>query len=62
MTKKVSECSIEELENYYIHKTGCIPDCIAIYWYDVRFMRIDKDKNKDKIEFYLMKDDEIEVD
>lgn len=61
-TKKVYECSIEELEKYYRNKTGYIPDYIAIYWYDVRFMRLNEDRNQDTIEFYLMKNDEIEVE
>ena len=61
-TKKVKECSIQELENYYSKKTGYIPDYIAAYWYDVRFMRLAEDRNNDKIEFYLNKNDEIEVD
>ena len=60
--KKVRDCSVEELENYYIHKTGFVPDCIACYWYDVRFMRINEDRNKDKVDFYLGKDQEIEVE
>lgn len=60
--KKVRDCSVEELENYYYKKTGHIPDYIAIYWYDVRFMRLSEDRNKDKIEFFLNKNDEIEVD
>ena len=59
--KKVSECTVEELERYYSNKTGCTPDCIAIYWYDVRFIRLNEDRNKDKVEFYLMKSDEIGV-
>lgn len=62
MLKKVKNCSIEELENYYSKKTGCIPDYIAIYWYDVRFMRLASDRNNDKVEFYLMKENEIEVE
>ena len=62
MKKKVEDLTVKELENYYSKKTGCTPDCIAIYWYDVRFMRIDEDRNKDKVEFYLMKTDEIEID
>lgn len=62
MEKKVYKCSIEELENYYSKKTGYIPDCIAIYWYDVRFIRINEDRNKDKVEFHLRKDDVIEVE
>lgn len=62
MKKKVRKCSIEELENYYSKKTGFTPDYIAIYWYDVRFMKFNVETHKDEIEFYLMKDDEIEVD
>lgn len=61
-TKKVKECSVQELENYYSKKTGFIPDYIAIYWYDVRFMRLSEDRNNDKIEFHLNKNEEIEVD
>lgn len=61
MLKKVKDCSIEELENYYIKRTGHIPDYIAIFWYDVRFMRLGSDRNNDKMEFYLMKEDEIVV-
>ena len=61
MKKKVEDLTVKELEKYYSKKTGCIPDCIAIYWYDVRFMRIAEDRNQDKVQFYLMKNDEIEV-
>lgn len=61
MLKKVEDCSVKELEKYYTSKTGYIPDYIAIYWYDVRFMRINEDRNKDKVEFYLMKSDKIEI-
>ena len=59
--KKVSDCTVAELERYYGNKTGCTPDYIAIYWYDVRFMRLSENRNEDKVEFYLMKSDEIEV-
>ena len=59
--KKVSDCTVAELEKYYSDKTGCTPDYIAIYWYDVRFMRLSENRNEDKVEFYLMKSDEIEV-
>ena len=59
--KKVSDCTVAELEKYYSDKTGYTPDYIAIYWYDVRFMRLSENRNEDKVEFYLMKSDEIEV-
>lgn len=59
--KKVRDCTVAELERYYGDKTGCTPDYIAIYWYDVRFMRLSENRNEDKVEFYLMKSDEIEV-
>lgn len=62
MTKKVSECTIEELEKYYISKVGCTPYHIDIYWYDVRFIVFNVEINKDEIEFYLKKDEEIEVE
>ena len=62
MLKKVSECSIEELEKYYIQKTGFIPDHIDIYWYDVRFMKFNSKSDKNEVEFSLRKNEEIEVE
>ena len=61
MLKKVSECTIEELEKYYKNRTGYIPDHIAIYWYDVRFMGFNTETNKDEVEFFLRKNEEIEI-
>lgn len=61
MLKKVSECTIEELEKYYINKTGYIPEHIDIYWYDVRFMKFNVEIRKDEVEFFLRKDEEIEI-
>ena len=62
MKKKVKDLTIEELEQYYTNKTGYIPDHIDIYWYDVRFMKFNGRTNKDEVEFYLRKDQEIEVE
>ncbi len=61
MVKKVSECTIEELEKYYINKTGYIPEHFDVYWYDVRFMKFNVETRKDEVEFFLRKDEEIEI-
>lgn len=61
MTKKVYECTIEELEKYYRNKTGYIPEHIDIYWYDVRFMKFNVETRKDEVEFFLRKNEEIEI-
>ena len=59
--KKVEDCSVKELERYYTKQTGYIPGHIDIYWYDVRFMKFNSKTGKDEVEFYLRKDQEIEV-
>lgn len=61
MKKKVEDCSVKELENYYIQRTGFVPEHIDIYWYDVRFMKFTTETGKDEVEFYLRKEQEIEV-
>ena len=52
MLKKVRDCTVDELENYYIHHTGFIPDHIDIYWYDVRFMKYSSKTEKYEVDFW----------
>lgn len=60
--KKVEDCSVKELEKYYIQKAGYVPNHIEIYWYDVRFMKYSSKTSKYEVDFYLLKSDEIEVE
>lgn len=63
MKKKVRDCTVDELEKYFIKKFNLKPSHIDIYWYDVRFFTIEEDVVKSKTPAYFLdKDKEIEID
>ena len=56
MKKQIKNCTIEELEQWFIAKEGYLVPKIEIHWYEVSFY--DSDYN---IKFVLLKDEEIDV-
>lgn len=69
MKKKVEDCTIKELEKWFIKKHKFIPSHIKIGWYDVIFYSVDEEReNKQsksvipKFTEMLYKGEEIEVD
>lgn len=60
--KKVKNCTISELEKWFIKKYGYIPNHTDVYWYDVRFISFEKGSTNEVVIDYLLKDNEIEVE
>lgn len=56
MKKKVKDCTIAELEDWFRKETGYTVPKIEIHWYEVCFF----DNNYDR-KFVLLKDEEIDV-
>jgi len=62
MKKKVRDCTVNELEEYFIKKFDITPTHIDAYIYDVRFFTIKEDVDRSKHPRYsIWKDEEIEV-
>lgn len=56
LRKKVKDCTIEELENWFRKQTGYTTPKIEIHWYEICFF----DSNYDR-KFILLKEEEIDV-
>lgn len=62
MKKKVKDCTLTELEEYFIKKFNIKPTHIDAYIYDVRFFTIEEDViRSEHPKHWLWKDAEIEV-
>ena len=56
MKKKVKDCTIEELEQWYRKETGYTVPKMKILWYEVCFYN-----DEGNIQFVLLKEEEITV-